>query len=493
MDKSRIRVRYAPSPTGSLHVGGVRTALFNWLFARKNNGTLVLRIEDTDLERSTEESVEQLKRSLRWIGLDWDEGPEVGGPHEPYRQTERFDLYREAAKKLLESGAAYYDFATAEELAEFRERARAEKRQPIYTGGEYREMDPEEAQRKIEAGESYTVRFKTPRYGQTVVEDLIRGPVTFENANLEDFVLMKSTDTPTYNFAAAVDDAEMRISHIIRGDDHLSNTPRQVLIYKALGHPLPAFAHVPQVLGPDKKKLSKRHGAASVEDFAEQGYLSGALFNYLALLGAGYAADEEIFSPDELAERFRIDRVSGNPAVFDEKKLTAINAIYLRRHSPEELAMVAAPMLAESGTATPEELERDMPRLTQIMALLKDRLNLTTEIPDAAGYFYGDELEYDEQEFEKQLGKEFIRENFAELLERLKSLPEWTEEATEEAIRGLAAEKEKGARHLIHPLRFAATGRTVSAGLFETLALLGRERTLLRLEKAVEEMQRLPA
>ena len=493
MDKSRIRVRYAPSPTGSLHVGGVRTALFNWLFARKNNGTFVLRIEDTDLERSTEESVEQLKRSLRWIGLDWDEGPEVGGPHEPYRQTERFDLYREAAKKLLESGAAYYDFATAEELAEFRERARAEKRQPIYTGGEYREMDPEEAQRKIEAGESYTVRFKTPRYGQTVVEDLIRGPVTFENANLEDFVLMKSTDTPTYNFAAAVDDAEMRISHIIRGDDHLSNTPRQVLIYKALGHPLPAFAHVPQVLGPDKKKLSKRHGAASVEDFAEQGYLPEALFNYLALLGAGYAADEEIFSPDELAERFRIDRVSGNPAVFDEKKLTAINAIYLRRHSPEELAMVAAPMLAESGTATPEELERDMPRLTQIMALLKDRLNLTTEIPDAAGYFYGDELEYDEQEFEKQLGKEFIRENFAELLERLKSLPEWTEEATEEAIRGLAAEKEKGARHLIHPLRFAATGRTVSAGLFETLALLGRERTLLRLEKAVEEMQRLPA
>ncbi|MCA1729985.1 MAG: glutamate--tRNA ligase [Actinobacteria bacterium] len=493
MDKSRIRVRYAPSPTGSLHVGGVRTALFNWLFARKNNGTLVLRIEDTDLERSTEESVEQLKRSLRWIGLDWDEGPEVGGPHEPYRQTERFDLYREAAKKLLESGAAYYDFATAEELAEFRERARAEKRQPIYTGGEYREMDPEEAQRKIEAGESYTVRFKTPRYGQTVVEDLIRGPVTFENANLEDFVLMKSTDTPTYNFAAAVDDAEMRISHIIRGDDHLSNTPRQVLIYKALGHPLPAFAHVPQVLGPDKKKLSKRHGAASVEDFAEQGYLPEALFNYLALLGAGYAADEEIFSPDELAERFRIGRVSGNPAVFDEKKLIAINAIYLRRHSPEELAMVAAPMLAESGTATPEELERDMPRLTQIMALLKDRLNLTTEIPDAAGYFYGDELEYDEQEFEKQLGKEFIRENFAELLERLKSLPEWTEEATEEAIRGLAAEKEKGARHLIHPLRFAATGRTVSAGLFETLALLGRERTLLRLEKAVEEMQRLPA
>ncbi len=491
MDTSQIRVRYAPSPTGSLHVGGVRTALFNWLFARKNNGTFVLRIEDTDLERSNEESVQQLKRSLRWIGLEWDEGPEIGGPHGPYRQTERFEMYREAAKKLLDSGAAYRDFATAEELAEFRKKAQAEKRQPIYTGGEYREMDPEETLKRAKGGEPFTVRFKTPREGRTVVEDMIRGPVTFENENLEDFVIMKSTDSPTYNFAAAVDDAEMRISHVIRGDDHLSNTPRQILIYEALGYDLPAFAHVPQVLGLDKKKLSKRHGAASVEDFASQGYLPEALFNYLALLGAGYAADEEIFAPDELAERFRIDRVSGDPAVFDEKKLTAINAIYLRRQSPEELAMVAAPMLAESGAASPEELQHDMLRLTQIMALLKDRLNLITEIPDYAGYFYGGEIKYDPQELEKQLGKEFVRESLPELLERLKALPEWTEEATEEAVRGLAAEREKGARHLIHPLRFAATGRTVSAGLFETLALLGRERTMLRLEKAVEEMQRL--
>src|SRR5215211_1800520 len=493
MENEKIRVRYAPSPTGMLHVGGVRTALFNWLFARKNGGVFVLRIEDTDLERSTEESVEQLERSLRWIGLEWDEGPEVGGPHSPYRQTERVELYRKAARRLLDSGAAYRDFATPEELAQFRESARSEGRQPIYTGGEYRDMDPEEARRKIEAGEPYTVRFKTPREGQTVVEDMIRGPVTFDNANLEDFVLMKSTNTPTYNFAATVDDAEMEISHVIRGDDHLSNTPRQILLYKALGRELPAFAHVPQVLGPDKKKLSKRHGAASVEDFAPQGYLPEALFNYLALLGAGYAADEEIFSPDELAERFRIDRVSGNPAVFDEKKLTSINAIYLRRQTPEELALIAAPMLVQSGVASPEELQRDMPRLTEIMALLRNRLNRTTEIPGAAGYFYGAELRYDPEEFEKQLGKEFVQETFPELLGRLKALPEWTEEAIEEAIRGLAAEKEKGARHLIHPLRFAATGRTVSAGLFETLALLGRERTLLRVEKALEEMQRLPA
>ncbi len=488
MDDSRIRVRYAPSPTGTLHVGGVRTALFNWLFARKNAGTFVLRIEDTDLERSTEESVEQLKRSLRWIQLDWDEGPDAGGSHSPYRQTERMQTYRDAARKLIETGAAYYDFATPEELAEFRERERAVGRQPIYTGGEYRDMDPEEARKKTEAGEPNTVRFKTPREGQSVVEDMIRGPVKFENENLEDFVLMKSTNTPTYNFAATVDDAAMEISHVIRGDDHLSNTPRQILLYKALGHELPAFAHVPQVLGPDKKKLSKRHGAASVEDFAEQGILPEALFNYLALLGAGYAADEEIFTPEELAERFRIERVSGNPAVFDEQKLTAINQVYVRRRSSEELAELAVSMLAESGVVSAEELERDRPRLVEIMALLMERISRTTDIPDAVGYFYGGTLEYDPEEFEKQFGKEFARESLPELKDRLAVLPEWTEESLEECVRSLAAEREKGARHLIHPLRYATTGRTVSAGLFETMALLGRERSLTRLDDVIEKM-----
>jgi glutamyl-tRNA synthetase len=245
------------------------------------------------------------------------------------------------------------------------------------------------------------------------------------------------------------------------------------------------------VLGPDKKKLSKRHGAANVEEFAEQGYLPDALFNYLALLGAGYAADEEIFTRDELAERFRVDRVSGNPAVFDENKLRAINAIYLRRYSPQELAGIALPMLVESGAATAEELEADRPRLEATMDLLQERIALTTDIPDAVGYFYGETLDYDEAEFEKQFGKDSVRENFPELAGRLEALPEWTEEAIEEAVRGLAAEKEKGARHLIHPLRLATTGRTVSAGLFETMLLLGRERSLMRVEDAAEKMQRL--
>lgn len=491
MTDSQVRVRYAPSPTGMLHVGGVRTALFNWLFARRNGGTFVLRIEDTDLERSTEESVEQLKSSLRWIGLDWDEGPDVGGSHAPYRQTERFDLYTESAQKLLDSGHAYYDFATPEELAELRKAAQAEKRPPIYTGGEYRDMDIEEAKRRIESGEAHTIRFKTPRDGTTTFMDMIRGEISFENSNLEDFVIMKSSGTPTYNFAAAIDDAEMQMTHIIRGDDHISNTPRQILIYKALNYPVPPFAHVPQVLGPDKKKLSKRHGAASAEEFAAQGVLPEALFNYLALLGAGYAPDEEIFTPDELAERFRIEKVSGNPAVFDETKLLAVNATYIRKKSPEELAMLAAPGLVESGVVSADELESDMPRLTSIMELLRERLQRTTDIPDSASYFYGDELDYDDAEFTKQFDKPFVRENYSEMVERLRDLGEWNDETIEKCIRDFAAEKEKGARHIIHPVRFAVTGRTVSAGLFETLTLLGKERAVSRLEAADRKMATL--
>ncbi|WP_119066378.1 glutamate--tRNA ligase [Rubrobacter indicoceani] len=493
MTDPQVRVRYAPSPTGMLHVGGVRTALFNWLFAKKNGGAFVLRIEDTDLERSTEESVEQLKSSLRWIGLDWDEGPEVGGPHEPYRQTERLDLYKDATQKLLDAGHAYYDFATPEELTELRKAAQAEKRPPIYTGGEYREMDVDRARKRIEAGEAHTVRFKTPRDGTTIFQDMIRGEISFENSNLEDFVIMKSSGTPTYNFAAAVDDATMNITHVIRGDDHISNTPRQILIYHALGYPVPPFAHVPQVLGPDKKKLSKRHGAASAEEFAAQGVLPEALFNYLALLGAGYAADEEIFSPDELAERFRIEKVSGNPAVFDETKLLAVNATYIRKKSPGELAMLAAPELVSGGVATADEMESDLPRLTQIMELLRERIQRTTDMADSASYFYGGTLDYDEAEFIKQFDKPFVRENFSEMVARLKGLEGWNDEQIEEAIRSFAAEKEKGARHIIHPVRFAATGRTVSAGLFETLTLLGRERTIARLEAADRKMSSLPA
>lgn len=493
MANSNVRVRYAPSPTGTLHVGGVRTALFNWLFARKNGGTFVLRVEDTDLARSTEESVEQLKSSLRWISLDWDEGPEVGGPHEPYRQTERLDIYREAAQKLLDGGAAYYDFATTEELAKLREAAQAEKRPPIYTGGEYRDLAPEEALRRVESGEAHTIRFKTPRDGATTFEDMIRGEISFENSNLEDFVVMKSSGTPTYNFAAAVDDASMEITHVIRGDDHISNTPRQILIYKALGHPVPPFAHVPMVLGPDKKKLSKRHGSVSAEEFAAEGVLPEALFNYLALLGAGYAPDEEIFSPDELAERFRIEKVSGNPAVFDETKLLAVNATYIRKKSPEELAMIAAPELIENGVATAEEMESEMPRLARIMELLRERLQRTTDIPDSASYFYGDTLDYDDEEFTKQFDKPFVRENFSEMVSRLKSLEEWNDETIEAGIRDFAAEKEKGARHIIHPVRFAATGRTVSAGLFETLTLLGKERAISRLEAADRKLATLAA
>ena len=475
-----------------LHVGGVRTALFNWLFARKNDGVFVLRIEDTDLERSTEESVEQLKRSLRWIGLDWDEGPELGGPFAPYQQTERFAIYREAAQRLIENGAAYYDFATSEELTEFRETARREGRQPIYSGGEYRDMDPDEALKRVRQGEDHTVRFKTPREGQTVVQDEIRGPVTFENANLEDFVLMKSTNTPTYNFAAAVDDAEMEISHVIRGDDHLSNTPRQILIYNALSYDPPG-------LRPRSRRCSARTRRSSPSATARRASRSSRprascpRRSSTTWRSSGRAMRRtRRSSPPKSSPNVSV--LSGSAATrrsSTRQKLLSINQVYIRKQSPEELAMQAAPMLAEAGVADTEELESDMPRLIQIMELLKERISRTTDIPDAVGYFYGGSLEYDPEEFQKQFGKEFVQENFAELRERLAALPEWNEETIEEAIRGLAAEKEKGARHLIHPLRFATTGRTVSAGLFETLALLGRERSLLRIDDATQEMRKL--
>jgi len=434
-----VRARFAPSPTGDLHLGGARTALFNYLFARHHGGRLLLRIEDTDRQRSRREHEERILEDLGWLGLRFDEGP--------YRQSERGEVYAGYAGRLLEGGLAY-------------EAEDASGRRAVY--------------------------FRPPERGGAF-RDALRGEVRF--GGVRDFVILKSDGMPAYNFAAVVDDIEMEITHVIRGDDHISNTPRQIMIHRALGHELPAFAHVPQVLGPDRKKLSKRHGAASVEDFAEQGILPEALFNYLALLGAGYAADEEIFAPEELAERFRLEKVSGNPAVFDEQKLLAINAVYIRRKSPEELAMLAAPMLSERGVADAGELERDMPRLVRIMELLRERLQRTTDIPEAAGYFYGERLDYDREQFEKQFGKEFVRENLPELYRRLKALPEWTADAIESCVRGLAAEKEKGARHLIHPLRFATTGRTVSAGLFETMELIGRERCLLRIADVLERLQ----
>ena len=337
-DDRHVRVRFAPSPTGKLHVGGARTAIYNWAFARANHGTFILRIDDTDPTRSTEENTQIILRAMRWLGLDWDEGPEVGGDYGPYRQTDRMQLYRDAAQRLWDEGKAYPCFCTPEKLAA--DKAAAEARHDPFQGYQRtcRDIDPAEARRRIDAGEPYTLRIKVPLdRGDVVVHDAVHGDVTFNARELDDFIIFRSDGTPTYNFATVVDDAMMGITHVIRGDDHLSNTPRQIMVYEALGAPVPTFAHISMILGPDGKKLSKRHGATSVEEYRDAGYLSDAFVNYLALLGWSLDGETTIVPRDVLAREFSLDHVSKNPSTFDPKKLDAINQAYYRACSRASL------------------------------------------------------------------------------------------------------------------------------------------------------------
>ena len=346
--RKAMRVRFPPSPTGRLHIGNVRTALYNWLLARKAGGAFVLRIEDTDVERSTRASEERMLEDLRWLGLDWDEGPGAGGPHEPYRQSERLEVYRERSSQLLEQGLAYRCFCTPEELKRERERALAEGRPPRYSGS-CRDLDPGESRRRLEAGEPAAVRFRVERGPAVAWDDLVHGDLGFERGQIGDFVIARSGGLPAYNYAVVVDDALMGISHVLRGDDHISNTPRQVLLYRALGFPPPRFGHLPMILGPDGSRLSKRHGATSVEEFRARGYLPGALLNYLALLGWNPGDEREFFRLDELVEAFSLRRVNRSAATFDVEKLDWLNGRHLRALAPGEALAAAAPFLRERG------------------------------------------------------------------------------------------------------------------------------------------------
>ncbi|NLZ52622.1 MAG: glutamate--tRNA ligase, partial [Thermoanaerobacteraceae bacterium] len=325
----KVRVRFAPSPTGSLHIGGARTALFNLLYARHNNGTFVLRIEDTDTERSTEESAAQIILSLKWLGLDWDEGPEKGGDFGPYFQSQRLELYKKEVERLLAEGKAYRCYCTPEELAQRREAALKAGRPPKYDGC-CRNLTPEQIEKFEAEGRKYTIRLKMPQEGHTEVDDLIRGRVVFENSVLDDFIIVKSNGIPTYNFACVIDDNAMKITHIIRAEEHLSNTPKQIQVYLGLGYDIPKFAHVPMILAPDRSKLSKRHGATSVEEFKDQGYLAESIINYLTLLGWSPEGTEEIFEMDKAVKEFTLERVNKTAAIYDVKKLTWINGHYMR-------------------------------------------------------------------------------------------------------------------------------------------------------------------
>lgn len=474
-----VRVRFAPSPTGHLHVGGARTALFNWLFAKQKGGSFVLRIEDTDVARSSGESERAVLADLAWLGLDWDEGPDVGGPLGPYRQSERTETYREHADRLLADGAAFLCYCTDDELDAKRKAALRDGRDPRYDGT-CRSLTSEERARNEAAGLRPVVRFKTE--GRDVrVSDVVRGDVEFKSGMLGDFVILRSDGRPTYNFAVVVDDALMEITHVIRAEEHLSNTMRQILLYEAIGRPAPVFAHVSLIVDKDRSKLSKRRGATSVAEFREQGYLAGALVNYLALLGWSPSDDRELLSRDELVEAFDLSRVSAAPAAFDEDKLDWINGHHIREEPLKLVAELARPFAEAAGLA-----ESDDERFEAMVGLVRPRLQRLSDVPSEIAFFFGGELQFEDD----ALASVRNAEGAGVIRALLSALEEETEELSSERFKELlkAVGKElsvKG-RGLYSPVRAAMTGVTHGPALGDVAALLGRERVTRRLFAALE-------
>ena len=491
-----VRVRFAPSPTGKLHIGGARTAIYNWAFARAMGGSFVLRIEDTDPERSTEENTQVILRAMRWLGLDWDEGPEVGGQFGPYKQTERFDTYAAALEKLKERGAAYPCFCTKEELDAKREAA--EKNEGGYAGYDRtcRDIDPAEARSRIAAGEPHVWRLKVPEgHGPIEFVDAVYGPMSFPADVMDDMILVRTDGTPTYNFAVVCDDANMRITHVIRGDDHLSNTPRQILIYEALGLPVPTFAHLSMILGPDGKKLSKRHGATSVEEYAERGYLPDTLVNFLALLGWSLDGETTLIDRATLCREFSLSRVTKKDAVFDETKLDWMNAQYIKAMDAKAWVKASRPWLAQAAGVDAEALDADIaarPAFYEALyPLLAERETHLTDAAEKLPYmFWGPRVELDEKSVAKVLKKEGARAD--EALRACRTVLadegiEWACDPLQEACRALCEPLGMKAKNLFQPLRVAVCGNMVSPPLFESIELLPREDVLARVDATLAE------
>jgi len=468
-----VRVRFAPAPTGFLHVGNARTALYDWLFARHHGGVFVLRIEDTDKDRSTDESVEGIQEVLRWLGIDWDEGPTVGGPFEPYRQSERLDLFRQAVDDLAAAGSAYRCYCTPEELEQRRKDALARGEPPGYDG-RCRKLTDEQREAYEAAGRPFAWRFHTGDQ-DVVVADLIRGEARFPASDIRDFVMLRSDGTPTYLLAAAVDDWKMEITHVLRGEDLFSSTPRQMLLLQALGvEVLPEYAHLPLLLGPDRQPLSKRHGSVSVEWFRDHGYLPEAMVNYLALLGWSYDDHTTFFSVEDLVKHFDLNRVSRNPAAFDPEKLEWMNGHYIREADPEGFA-------AELGeTLARREMKADAEAVRQAASLVQERSRTLEEAAELLRFLFQD-VEPDEKAAKALQGQ---GEYLASVADRLAGLKEWTAGEIEEALRAIRQERELSSRKAFQPIRAAVTGRTVTPPLFESMALLGKDRTLGRLRAA---------
>jgi glutamyl-tRNA synthetase len=475
------RVRFAPSPTGYLHVGGARTALFNWLYARRHGGTFILRIEDTDTERSSWEMVSGILEGMAWLGLDWDEGPEVGGPHAPYFQSERLGRYRSMAERLVTEGHAYYCYCSPDRLREEREKAEARGEAWKYDRACLRL--PAEQIAELEATSApRAIRFKVPE-GRTSFEDAVHGAIEFEHAHLEDFVILRSDSHPTYHLSVVVDDVDMKITHVIRGDDHISNTPKHVLLFGAFGAPPPRFAHVPLILGADKKRLSKRHGATSVTEYKRLGYLPDAMVNFLALLGWSPGDDRELMSRQELIDAFALEGISGGNSVFNTEKLDWMNAQYVARLSTGELAERVEPLLRDSGLWPAEPTEHQRAFLLRLLELLQPRARRLTDFVEQARPLLTDTVEYEPDAIEKHLTASGLDAHVAALVSALRTVNPFDESHVEAAVRGTASERGLKAGHLIHATRVGVTGRTTSPGLFEVLVLLGRERTVDRLSR----------
>ena len=510
---SKVRVRFAPSPTGHLHVGGARTALFNYLYARKTGGVFVLRIEDTDARRSTVDSYEGILRGLKWLGIEWDEGPDVGGEWGPYVQSARGVLYHSEAKRLLDAGKAYRCFCTPEELEAMRIEA-LERNIPPGSNDRCRSLKKDEVEERLERGISHIVRFKMPREGEVGFNDVIRGEFKFSNSELDDFVLIKSDGRPTYNFAVVVDDVHMKITHIIRGDDHISNTPRQIHLYTALEYPLPKFVHLPMILGSDRTRLSKRHGATSIDYYREKLYLPDAMVNYIALLGWAYDGKRELFSRKALIEKFSLKKVSRNPAMFDTDKMEWINAEHFKRLSFVKKTVIVYELLEKEGLIPPDfEVDLSRPvdlklipgkepvnedilkseetidtkefqRLELIINVLGNRLKLLKDVPRIISYFYKDDFERNENAVRTHLLRKEVPGRLNALADEYDRLKYFDRNSVEEALRGLADRLEVQAGELIHPCRVALTGDTVSPDIFWVIVLLGKAKTVERLKVA---------
>jgi len=460
--KNKVRVRFAPSPTGSLHIGGARTALFNWLFARHEGGTFILRIEDTDRERSTEEFTKSIMDGMKWLGFDWDEGP--------YHQTDRMGLYKEHVDQILKEGKAYRCYCTPEELEAKRQAMLAASQKPKYDGTcRSRSNYPDKP---------YAIRLKAPLTGVTAIDDICRGHIEFENKELDDLIISRSDGTPTYNFTVVVDDVTMNITHVIRGDDHLNNTPRQVLIYQAFGYPLPIFAHLPMIFGPDKKKLSKRHGATSVIEYESMGYLPEAVVNYLARLGWAYK-DQEIFTREEMIEKFDLTVVGKAPSVFDTEKLNWVNSQHLAKYKDDQLVDLTAPFLKEMGFAV-----TDKTYAAKAIASERERGKTLKELAEISAFYFRDHIDYDQNATGKWLndkGKDVLKT----LRDRLAMLDDFSEPLIAKIFDGILSELNLKMLDVAQPCRVAMTGTTVSPGIHLVLSILGKKRVIERLDRAI--------